>query len=476
MNEQRPTIEFSKSLEAHNTPIDGLVWYDLPVHGDERGWFKENWQKEKMTTLGLPDFGPVQNNVSFNAEKGVTRGLHAEPWDKYVSLGAGRIFGAWLDVREGSETFGKSFTLEMDASRAIFVPRGVANGFQALEDNTVYMYLVNDHWSADAPEGSYSFVNLADPSNDIKWPIALDDAIISDKDKNHPTIDNAILIKPKKILITGANGQLGRALQALYPEADCVDRDSLDISDDSAVKNARRWRDYGLILNAAAYTAVDAAETPQGREAAWSANANAVANLARVACRYGITLVHVSSEYVFDGTKTPHTEDESFTPLGVYAQSKAAGDIAASTAPAHYIARTSWVIGDGNNFVKTMASLADRDIKPSVVDDQIGRLTFTSTLAAGIKHLVDSKAPYGTYNLTNEGDSVSWVDIAKIVYEARNKSVDDITPVSTEEYFAGKENIAPRPLQSTVDLSKIEATGYKPSDWRDELTEYLKTI
>ena len=472
---EKNPIEFSKSLEAHTTPIDGLVWYDLAVHGDARGWFKENWQHEKMTALGLPDFGPVQNNVSFNAERGVTRGLHAEPWDKYVSLGSGRIFGAWRDVREGSSTFGETFTLEMDPSHAIFVPRGVANGFQALEADTVYMYLVNDHWSADAPEGSYSFVNLADPTNHIDWPISLDEAIISEKDKNHPNFDGAVVIKPKKTLITGANGQLGRALAALYPDADCVDRDSLDISDRDAVEQARRWRDYGLILNAAAYTAVDAAETPEGREAAWSANASAVANLARVAMRYGITLVHISSEYVFDGTKTPHTEEEPFTPLGVYGQTKAAGDIAAATAPRHYIARTSWVIGDGNNFVSTMASLADRDIKPSVVNDQIGRLTFTDTLAAGIKHLVDSGAEFGTYNLTNDGESASWSDVAKLVYEARGKSADDVTPVSTEEYFAGKDGIAPRPLQSTVDLSKIKSTGFAPEDWRDRLNDYLQS-
>lgn len=474
MSERKSSsIEFEKQLAAHETSIVGLVWYDIPVHGDDRGWFKENWQQEKMTDIGLPDFGPVQNNVSFNAVRGVTRGLHAEPWDKYVSLGAGRIFGAWRDVREGSETFGQSFTLEMDPSKAIFVPRGVANGFQALDDDTVYMYLVNDHWSATPPEGSYSFVNLADPSNNIEWPIPLEEATISEKDKNHPNIDGAVVIKSKKILITGANGQLGQALRELYPHADCVDRTELDISNLDAVENARRWRDYGLIINAAAYTAVDTAETPEGRESAWSANAVAVANLARVACRYGITLVHVSSEYVFDGTKTPHTEDEAFTPLGVYAQTKAAGDIAASTTPQHYIARTSWVVGRGNNFVKTMASLADRDIKPSVVNDQVGRLTFTDTLAAGIKHLVDTNAPYGTYNITNGGESVSWADIAKQVYVARGKSADDVTPVSTEKYYEGKEGVAPRPLQSTVDLSKIKSTGFSPEDWRTALDRYL---
>lgn len=463
-------IEFSKQLTAHETPIEGLVVYNLPVHGDNRGWFKENWQQTKMTAAGLPDFGPVQNNISFNAEKGVTRGLHAEPWDKFVSIGAGSVYGAWCDIREGSPTYGNTFTVSLNPSKAIYVPRGVANGFQATEDNTVYMYLVNDHWSADA---QYSNVSIFDESLDLNWPIPLDQAIVSDKDKNHPNLADATPIKPKKTLIVGANGQLGRAFQALYPDAECVDRDSLDISSPD-VLTARRWRDYGTILNAAAYTAVDQAETEQGRRDAWLANATAVANLAKIATEYGITLVHISSDYVFDGTQDNHTEGEAFAPLGVYAQSKAAGDIVVSTVPRHYIARTSWVIGDGNNFVRTMQSLAGRDIKPSVVSDQIGRLTFTQDLAAGIKHLLDTRAPYGTYNLTNDGTPASWAEIASEVYALSSKSASDVTPVTTEQYYEGKEGIAPRPLQSTLNLEKIKATGFTPREWKAALTEYLE--
>ncbi|QHN43321.1 sugar nucleotide-binding protein [Candidatus Mycosynbacter amalyticus] len=463
-------IEFNKQLKSYETSIDGLVVYDLPVFGDNRGWFKENWQREKMTAVGLPDFGPVQNNFSFNDKRGVARGIHAEPWDKYVSLGSGRIFGFWVDIREGSATYGEHFTVELDPSKAIFVPRGVANGYQTLEDNTVYSYLVNDHWSPDA---QYSFVSMFDESIGIDWPIPLSECEISDKDKNHPNLADAVAIKPKKTLIVGANGQLGRALQVLYPEAECVDRDSLDISSPD-VFTARRWRDYGTILNAAAYTAVDLAETEQGRRDAWTANATAVANLARIATEYGITLVHVSSDYVFDGTAEQHTEDEDFAPLGVYGQSKAAGDIVVSTTPCHYIARTSWVIGDGNNFVRTMNSLAEKGIKPSVVSDQIGRLTFTEDLAAGIKHLLDNKAPFGTYNISNDGEPASWADIAAEVYELSGKSRDDVTQVTTEQYYEGKTGIAPRPLQSTLNLEKIKATGFAPREWKTALTEYLE--
>lgn len=469
MPNNEPSLEFSKSLEAHKTDIPGLLWFDLPVHGDNRGWFKENWQREKMVALGLPDFDPVQNNISFNAEKGVTRGIHAEPWDKYVSVAAGKVFGAWVDLREG-DTFGKTFTLEIDPTKSIFVPRGVANSFQALEDNTAYTYLVNDHWSADSTD--YAFVNLACSHVGIDWPIPLEQAELSDKDKAHPHLPNVTPIKPRKVLITGANGQLGRALRDEFPDAEFVERSEFDISDTSTWGD-RHWKDYGTIINTAAYTAVDGAETQQGRIDAWKANASAVQNIAQLAIKNNITLVHISSDYVFDGSNVVHDENEPFSPLNVYGQSKAAGDIAATTVPRHYIARTTWVVGEGKNFIEIMKGLAEKGVQPSVVNDQIGRLTFTQDLAKGIRHLLDTQAPYGTYNITNEGDSSSWADIAKKTFELTGHNPSDVTGVSTEEYYTGKEGIAPRPLQSTLKLDKIQSTGFAPRRWDSALEEYL---
>lgn len=466
-------LEFKKELTATPTDIPGLVVYDLPVHGDSRGWFKENWQREKMAAVGLPDLGPVQNNISFNSKAGATRGIHAEPWDKFVSVSAGKIFGAWVDLREG-DSFGKVFTLEMDPTKAIFVPRGVGNAYQALEDNTVYAYLVNEHWSEDA-QSQYTFLNLGDGTSAIDWPISLENAEISEKDKNHPALEEVVPMKPRKTLIIGSYGQLGKALLEEFPYAEGVDRDTFDMSD-PAIITARNWRQYDLILNAAAYTAVDLAETTEGKIDAWKSNATALANLTKIANEFNVTLVHVSTDYVFDGTQNPHTEDELFSPLGVYGQTKAAGDIVISAAKKHYIVRTSWVIGEGKNFVLTMKELALKGIKPSVVDDQIGRLTFTLDLARGIKHLTETGAPFGTYNLTNEGDSVSWAEVAKEVYEKVGYSKSDVTGVTTEAYYEGKEGIAPRPLQSTLSLNKLKATGFTPREWRTALNAYLESI
>lgn len=275
--------------------------------------------------------------------------------------------------------------------------------------------------------------------------------------------------------ITGANGQLGKALALRYPEATVVGRDAFDVTDPASYERID-WSKYDTLINAAAMTNVDGAETPEGKSLADQVNAQAVEFMAETANRYDLTLVHISSDYVFDGSKPVHTEDESFAPLSNYGKSKADGDIAAASTAKHYILRTSWVIGDGKNFISIMRSLADQGIKPSVVDDQIGRLTFVPTLVEAIDHLLTTRQPYGTYNCTNDGESVSWAEIAKLVFEKAGKSAGDVTPVTTEQYYAGKESIAPRPLQSTLALDKLKATGYIPGDWRRELDVYWKNM
>lgn len=356
------SFEFEKELRVTETGIPGLKVVDLPVHGDARGWFKENWQRAKMVAAGLPDFRPVQNNVSFNASRGVTRGIHAEPWDKYISVATGSVFGAWVDLRPGA-TFGRVFTTTLDPSRAIFVPRGVGNSFQALEDGTAYTYLVDAHWSAEL-KAAYTFVNLADPALGIDWPIPLSEATLSEADLRHPMLADALPMAPRRTLVTGCNGQLGRAVRELAEARglagsfDFCDIDGFDFSD-PAQYGRYDWSLYGAVINCGAYTAVDRAETPEGRVIAWKANATGPALLARTCAEHGITLVHVSSDYVFDGTREPHDEAEPLSPLSVYGQSKAAGDLAVGGCPRHYLVRSSWVVGEGRNFARTMAALSD---------------------------------------------------------------------------------------------------------------------
>ena len=417
-------MDFEKDLKVTRTNIPGLLVFNLPVHGDSRGWFKENWQRAKMTALGLPDFGPVQNNISFNEKRGVTRGIHAEPWDKYISIATGEIFGAWVDLRPGG-SFGQVYTTRLDPSKAIYVPRGVGNSFQALEDGTAYTYLVNAHWSLEQKK-TYTFVNLADPELNIQWPIPLEESERSEADLHHPMLKDAKPMAPRRTLVTGCDSPLGHAIRA-YAEAhhlegfEYVDIDTFDFSDPAAYEQYD-WSLYGTIINAGAYTAVDRAETPEGRVLAWKANAQC---------------------------------------------------------PRHYILRSSWVIGEGRNFVKTMMGLSDRVAKGelpevTVVDDQYGRLTCTSGMAEAIFHLLDGDAAYGTYNLTGSGAVKSWADIARTVFDLTNGNGGKIKPISTAEYFANaKAPVSPRPTYSALDLAKIEATGLDVPDWEESLKAYV---
>lgn len=276
-----------------------------------------------------------------------------------------------------------------------------------------------------------------------------------------------------KFLIIGANGQLGTALRERYPDAQAVDSAELDITNITAVDNYN-WSNVEVILNAAAYTNVDGAETPEGRQLAWKVNAVGVANLTRAAANRDIPLVHISSEYVFDGTLSPHQENEPFSPLGVYAQTKAAGDIAALIHDKTYVLRTSWVIGEGKNFVRTMIGLAERNISPTVVSDQIGRLTFTSTLVDAIDHLLTNQAKPGVYNVSNDGEPASWAEVTRAIFAAMGRDDLTVSDTTTAEYFAGKPDSAPRPLLSTLDLTKIKGAGLELRDWQQELIDYIQ--
>jgi dTDP-4-dehydrorhamnose 3,5-epimerase len=180
----------NKEIGIKKTKIPGLLSIDLVLNGDERGWFKENFQREKLVAQGFPrDFQPIQMNVSANKERGVTRGIHAEPWNKYISIQSGKIFTAIVDLRKG-KSFGLVETLEMTPGKAMYVPKGCGNAFQTLTSDVLYTYLVDAHWS---PEAKYTLVNLADPELNISWPIPLNEAIISDKDKGHPLLKDLTL-------------------------------------------------------------------------------------------------------------------------------------------------------------------------------------------------------------------------------------------------------------------------------------------
>lgn len=182
-------------VTGKTTDIPGLIVFDVTSVGDERGYFQEKFHKAKLVAAGLPEsFSIVQNSLAYNKDKGATRGFHAEGWDKYISVVTGRIFVAYVDLRR-SGSFGKTVTLEVDSNTTVFIPKGVGNSYQTITDEVYYLYSVNEHWSEDAYKTA-TFVNLADPTINVQWPISLDQATLSERDRNHPMLRE---IKPMDV-------------------------------------------------------------------------------------------------------------------------------------------------------------------------------------------------------------------------------------------------------------------------------------
>lgn len=277
-----------------------------------------------------------------------------------------------------------------------------------------------------------------------------------------------------KILIIGANGQLGTELRHLLDECGIEyaarDAKDMDITDRETVDKQLNQLKPEVIYHCAAYTAVDKAED-EGKEINWKVNEDGTCNLAEAAAKIGAKLVYLSTDYVFDGTKTSEYEvDDPTNPKNEYGKAKLAGEKAIQAAMNdYYIIRTSWVFGKyGKNFVYTMLRLAKDHDRLTVVDDQVGRPTWTRTLAEFMTYLVDHDCEYGVYQLSNE-DSCSWYEFASEIL--KDKDVE-IAPVTSEEY----PQRAYRPRHSVMSLKKTEATGFVIPTWQDALRQFLAQI
>lgn len=278
-----------------------------------------------------------------------------------------------------------------------------------------------------------------------------------------------------KILVTGANGQLGRELRTQLEVAmpgitDYTDIDNLDVCDAHAVDRYIAQGNYTHIINCAAFTAVDRAESEV--EASTALNVTAVKNLAQSAAQHGVRMVHISTDYVFDGNHyRPYTENDAPAPLSQYGKSKLAGEQTAQQyLPDVIIVRTAWLYSPyGHNFVRTIIEAAKGGKKLNVVDDCMGTPTYAADLAKTITTIITQPWQGGIYNFTNEGVA-SWYDFAHAILElTRHKDVS-ITPVHSCDY----PSVAPRPYYSVLDKNKIKTTYSLPIDhWRDALGRCL---
>lgn len=276
-----------------------------------------------------------------------------------------------------------------------------------------------------------------------------------------------------RYLIAGASGMLGRDLQAVLAGRDVValDRAALDVTDFVAVSAAVAGVD--VVLNASAYTKVDAAESDES--AAYEINATGTGNLARAASLDGARFVTVSTDYVFDGTaSSPYAEDTPRDPINAYGRTKAAGEelVMEAHPDGSYVVRTAWLYGQhGPNFATTMLRLAADRPTVSVVDDQLGQPTWTRDLANQLVRLVDSDAPAGIYHGTNSGET-TWYGFARAVFELAGLDPDRVQPVGSEEFVRP----APRPTYSVLGHDAWDRVGLAPMrDWRAALSDAFAT-
>jgi dTDP-4-dehydrorhamnose reductase len=271
------------------------------------------------------------------------------------------------------------------------------------------------------------------------------------------------------ILVVGAGGMLGHDLmKVLEGDVRGLDLPDVDITSLESTLRVVRTLKPRVIINAAAYTDVDGCET--NRELAMQVNGEGVAHLAMAAREIDALLVHVSTDYVFDGNKgTPYEEDDLTGPVSVYGDSKLAGELNAVFAGEYLIVRTQWLYGlHGKNFVETMLRLAGEKTELSVVDDQIGSPTWSHDLALAIKALIDNGCR-GIYHAANSG-YCSWNEFARAIFAETGMNVA-VKPMTTAEL----NRPARRPLYSTLDCSKlVRDTGFRPQPWSEALKGYLK--
>lgn len=288
----------------------------------------------------------------------------------------------------------------------------------------------------------------------------------------------------KKILVTGCNGQLGRAVRKEYAgekvtfiNTDVTEGEgvlALDITDVDAVMELVRTEQPDVIINCAAHTNVDLCEKQW--DSAYKINAIGPRNLSIAATAVGAKMIHVSTDYVFEGNGTrPYTEFDAPNPISAYGKTKLEGErFVQEFADRYFILRTAWLYGEGKNFVKTMLRLAETHDEVSVVDDQVGSPTSAVELARMI-HYLEKTDNYGIFHATCEGDT-NWADFAETIFKKAGK-VTKVRHVSSEEYAKMNPASAKRPAYSILDNYMLRLTGdYRMADWQDALDEYMKTL
>ena len=488
--------------------------------GDERGFFSPAYIKKYLEeNLQFNIFnGVVQENFS-NSQKGVIRGLHyqLDPkcQTKLVSVITGEAIDVIVDIRPDSPTFKKWFGIRLKPfDKQLLVPKGFAHGFIALQDNTLFHYLVDNDYAPNMEDG----IPWDDKSINIDWDsifnqegISKEDLLTSPKDKLHSTlyeklekgeipfkredlindISTRYYNSKVKVMVTGGAGQLGYdVIKELtsrgYKDIYAPTIEELDLTDKEAVDKAFEEQKPDLVIHCAAYTAVDAAE--ENYDAAHNINVNATRYISENCSKLNSKLIYISTDYVFDGAKDlslTYDVNDTPNPMSVYGKTKLLGEKEALKNPKTFVVRTSWVFGiNGKNFMKTMLNLAETRKELSIVGDQFGSPTYTVDLSRLLVDMAGTEK-YGLYHANNEG-YCNWAEFAEEIFRQNGKDVI-VNHLSTEDYYApqyekaakeGKElHIADRPRNSKLSKDCLIDNDFAllPS-WKDAVRRYSKEL
>lgn len=461
------------SVKISDTGFKGLKVVEPSVYGDDRGWFMESYNEKKLREHGIyATF--VQDNQSYSKRKGTLRGIHFQvnpkAQTKLIRCTRGSILDVVVDLRKGSDTYGKWFSIELSSEnkKQLLIPKGFGHAFLTLTDDVEVQYKVDEYYS---PQHDRS-LRWDDPDIGIQWPI--ENPVLSEKDANAPLWKDSDVDFSIRVLVTGVTGQLGYDVAEVLTERGMevcgASRDDFDLTDEEAIDGFIRNYCPDVVIHCAAFTDVDRAESE--RELCYTVNAASTKKIAEACKNIGAKLVYISTDYVFSGEGTcPYNPDDVTAPINYYGFTKEkAESFVREVLNEHFIVRTSWLYGvNGNNFVKTILSKAAAGQDLLGVTDQIGAPTYTRDLAEFIYELIQTDK-YGTYHGVNAGYCTRYDFIRAIVEEAGlNVNVTE----STSDQW---NSPAKRPANSRLNPNMLD-NGFTPlPPWRDALRRFLNEL
>ncbi len=461
-------------MKITETDFKGLKIIETDVYGDSRGWFTQTYTKSAFAQEGIHNEF-VQDNQSYSAQKGTLRGIHFQKnpmaQSKLIRCTRGAVIDTVVDLRKGSDTYKKWYSIELSAEnkKQFYIPKGFGHSFLTVTDDVEIQYKVDEYYSRENDRS----IRFDDPEIGIIWSI--DHPILSQKDQIAPLLKDSDADFSIKVLVTGVNGQLGhdvvKRLDVLGIENIGVDFIDFDITNQAQTESFILNYSPDVVVHCAAFTAVDRAE--EENEKCYAINVDGTRFIVEACKKVGAKMIYISTDYVFSGEgNLPHKEDEAIKPVNYYGYSKHLGEEAVkSLLEEFFIIRTSWVYGiNGGNFVKTMLNLAKTKNEISVVRDQFGAPTYTVDLAEFICDVLQTNK-YGTYHGVNEG-VCSWYEFALAIFEKTGIPMV-INPVMTSDYPVK----AKRPLNSRLSNDNLVRNGFtRFPTWQDALIRYINEL